>query len=246
MTPEPDYPAAHSMDTDWYAVDADGHVAIFSTGEEGAVPESAGNDQFSTRDLLDALPDVPYRLMDWLGEDSQEHHLELPSRKRKKGMGTVLLFLGSIDPLREKLDPYRVDHAPAIEGVAVLFRDLPVETAWALHEAGACLGCFPWGTDEYYGLDDDRPRRLGIFRYDHDDSGLARPYERGRPPDRPIKVDQLPPDLRAIVGRLRLEGVRFAEAEKIQPVGLVPCASRGRCLPLDLDGGDRGPPGPRA
>jgi hypothetical protein len=35
---EADFPAAHSMDSEWYAVDAHGHVAIFSTGENGHAP----------------------------------------------------------------------------------------------------------------------------------------------------------------------------------------------------------------
>ena len=33
-----DYPAAHSMDTDWFAVDMDGNVAILLTGEDGPLP----------------------------------------------------------------------------------------------------------------------------------------------------------------------------------------------------------------
>ena len=33
-----DFPAAHSMDTWWFAVDAEGHVAVFDSGESGAVP----------------------------------------------------------------------------------------------------------------------------------------------------------------------------------------------------------------
>ena len=33
-----DFPAAHSMDTSWYAVDREGHVAYFWSGEAGAVP----------------------------------------------------------------------------------------------------------------------------------------------------------------------------------------------------------------
>lgn len=37
----PDYPAAHSMDSTWYAVDADGEVAAFDTGEGGCVPEGS-------------------------------------------------------------------------------------------------------------------------------------------------------------------------------------------------------------
>ncbi len=35
-----DYPAAHSMDSTWFAVDEDGHVAVFDTGEGGVAPTS--------------------------------------------------------------------------------------------------------------------------------------------------------------------------------------------------------------
>lgn len=39
--PEPvDVPAAHSMDSSWFAVDQDGAVAVFDTGEGGALPSS--------------------------------------------------------------------------------------------------------------------------------------------------------------------------------------------------------------
>jgi hypothetical protein len=39
-----DFPAAHSMDTAWYAVDRDGYVGVFVTGEEGHMPSGAAND----------------------------------------------------------------------------------------------------------------------------------------------------------------------------------------------------------
>jgi hypothetical protein len=39
-----DFPAAHSMDTTWFAVDRDGHVGLFYSGEEGAVPTTDVND----------------------------------------------------------------------------------------------------------------------------------------------------------------------------------------------------------
>lgn len=35
----PDYPAAHSMDTYWFAIDEAGEVAMFDTNEDGPVPE---------------------------------------------------------------------------------------------------------------------------------------------------------------------------------------------------------------
>ncbi len=36
-----DFPAAHSMDTEWFAVDRDGQVALFFTGENGSLPRGA-------------------------------------------------------------------------------------------------------------------------------------------------------------------------------------------------------------
>ena len=45
-----DYPAAHSMDTIWYAVDEAGHVAALLTGENGSLPDGAASGQ-----LLDDL-----------------------------------------------------------------------------------------------------------------------------------------------------------------------------------------------
>jgi hypothetical protein len=41
---EADYPAAHSMDTFWFAVDAAGHVAMFISGENGHAPDGETND----------------------------------------------------------------------------------------------------------------------------------------------------------------------------------------------------------
>jgi hypothetical protein len=44
MSPSRDYPASHSMDTCWFAVDEAGQVAAFETGEPGHVPAGEGND----------------------------------------------------------------------------------------------------------------------------------------------------------------------------------------------------------
>lgn len=53
---EPDYPAAHSMDCTWFAVDRDGCVAIFESGEAGAMPEEAyGGEEDDTTPLVVAL-----------------------------------------------------------------------------------------------------------------------------------------------------------------------------------------------
>jgi len=42
LPPAQDHPAAHSMDSTWFAVDDDGQVAVFDTGEGGALPSIPG------------------------------------------------------------------------------------------------------------------------------------------------------------------------------------------------------------
>ncbi len=62
-----DFPAAHSMDTEWFAVDSEGNVARFLTGEAGATPNSS---QY----YVDEPPTVA-ELMNMLG-DQVEYDVE--------------------------------------------------------------------------------------------------------------------------------------------------------------------------
>src|SRR5262245_40565681 len=52
-----DFPAAHSMDTTWFAVDRDGHVGVFDSGEPGAAP--SGVDTFNDEPVETALGSLP-------------------------------------------------------------------------------------------------------------------------------------------------------------------------------------------
>jgi hypothetical protein len=62
-----DYPAAHSMDTIWYAVDATGAVAVFNSAEPGPVPKSAARREHG---------DVP-RLVRILGGECDDDDFDL-------------------------------------------------------------------------------------------------------------------------------------------------------------------------
>jgi hypothetical protein len=53
-----DYPAAHSMDISWYAVDAVGHVALFESGQDGHVPVGA-DDAYHLETLFQASRPAP-------------------------------------------------------------------------------------------------------------------------------------------------------------------------------------------
>jgi hypothetical protein len=64
-----DYPAAHSMDTNWYAVDAEGRVGLFQSGQDGAYP----SDAYGGGSLHDAPgPDLDDILRELLGLHQEE------------------------------------------------------------------------------------------------------------------------------------------------------------------------------
>jgi hypothetical protein len=261
------------MDTEWYAVDRDGHVALFESGEAGAMPVGAHTEHETHRDdLAKVVPEPPYRLLDWLGDSTQEHHIELrnpartdpsprvgpdpsinlhahyrivvdddrsPASASKDGLGPTLLFLRSLDPLKSTAGPDSFHHAPAAEGVAILFNDLPAGVAWRLHEGGHCLGCFRWpGEGNPWDLHDDLPRRLGLFYYEHDpkaENWISGNYLRREPPDRPLRIEQLPSEIREAIARVRFADLSFDETVSIQPVAFLPCSS-WQSTYLDPDG----------
>jgi hypothetical protein len=233
MEPDADFPAAHSMDTHWFAVDRDGHVGIFDSGEAGAVPVDAAQEQDHSGFLM-SLIEVLSKIVplfdpkDWIGQDDTGR-----GRHREEGGWEdyfVLMFLDSLDPVREELGGGLVVDAPPVFGVAVLFEEISPDLSRRIHESGACRACFSLYLEEGW------PTRLGLFSYSHDcENWISGPYSRTSRPARPIRLDQLPPNLRATFEQLRFPSLRFAETPTIQPVDHAPCESWGNAY-LGVDG----------
>jgi hypothetical protein len=225
------------IDTLWFAVDRDGHVACFDhcfdhvpglrSGGTGAVPVEAftGDEAYRGRDRLarilprcQAVHDLRGRLLP--GATHQEHLGE------SLWDGPVLMFLASLDPVRHEVAAGRAVEVPASEGVAVVWRRLVREGYERLHAAGACRGCFFY----FDGGEEGMPPNLaqhGLFDYRHLTVNwfISGPYGRAEVPVQPVHVDQLPPDLRRQVKQMRFETLRFAETPHIQPVEHGECAS---------------------
>jgi len=144
---EVDYPAAHSMDASWYAIDRDGNVALFHTGAGGALPSQAYS------------PDAAAEL--------------------------------------EDLDPETREELGLAEGAG---DDVPAEQ-----------------------LPD--PKHLYVYETGPLDECLADRYERKRVPRKPLHVDQLPPQVRDAVKRVRFETLHFGQTEVFQPVELTDCGT---------------------
>jgi hypothetical protein len=233
----PDVPAAHSMDTDWFAVDKDGHVAYFSSGEAGAVPVDSLTMEPAEADPLGALSprpgnDVIYDLESRRppGATPEASHWRFTARRDDPELGPVLMFVPTADVARAELAQGLAVEAKASAGVALKFRSLPRLVSDRLHAAGQCLGCFIDFSLLGDGEEDSAPSpgRLGIFVYDHlCENWIAGPYGRKERPSAPITVDELPASLRDQLSQVRLPLVSFAEAALIQPIEHVPCEAWG-------------------
>ncbi|HZV04553.1 MAG TPA: hypothetical protein VE999_05640 [Gemmataceae bacterium] len=222
-----DYPASHSMDTCFFAVDRDGHVAVFDTGEAGAVPAAvlSGEQAYEARRQFAQLPRVGV-----IHEREGRVTPNQPSEfNQHRGMLALpyptLVFLDSLDPVKEEIAAGRGIEVQASEGVAVLFQELSEALAKRLHDSGACRGCSLYFSNEDEEFRPDLAAR-GFFSYSHlTENWISGPYGRVCRPAQPIHVDQLPPRMREAVKSMRFESLSFAETTHIQPIEHTECVS---------------------
>jgi hypothetical protein len=216
-----DYPAAHSMCVSWFAVDQDGNVGYFYSGEAGAAPSQAPPESATLSGRLaevlprgEVLEDLHGRRGPGREEATQHCSYALPERG-------LLMFLDSADPIRDEIEAGRATQVQATEGMAFVLAGTSKEVYDRVHAAGACRGCFwHWIPDPD---DPPRPAELGLFWFQHPMwNALAFPYERLSVPAQPIHVDQLPPDIRQVVKQVVLN-LRFRDTPHIQPAEHLPC-----------------------
>lgn len=140
-----DYPAAHSMDTTWFAVDRDGYVAVGFSGETGCIPSDTADFDF-------------FQLLRLLRGDAENEDTD------------------------DDDDP-------------------------------------DWDD----AMDEAFDRGFFLFNYIEGPWECLNPYRASGEPETPLHVDQLPPQLRKIFNRVRLDKVRFKGADQLQLIEHVPC-----------------------
>lgn len=204
-----DFPAAHSMDTTWFAVDRDGNVGRFETGEDGAVPNDAPcSANIDTVDdflihaaaLVDAIakePSGPPRTFD---RDQRamaviEPPLAEPSSYRNHPAGSSSDPIANAIVLRETGPRVIASPEPLSPKKLAELADRPdVRVLWT-------------STDVW-----DRIEELSmfVFRNGGDEPGE---YVRGEVPAKPLALSGLPKPVKDEIG-LALP-VRFADVDRI-------------------------------
>jgi hypothetical protein len=117
-----DFPAAHSMDTNWFAVDREGHVGLFFTGEDGHLPEAAA--QSEGHRVLVALWSLRQSSADAAKDAERLYDLEREDRAARLGLfyyehcryalvGSNETLLGRYSRLVVPKGPLHLDQLPA-------------------------------------------------------------------------------------------------------------------------------------
>jgi hypothetical protein len=205
-----DFPAAHSMDSTWFAVDADGHVALFFTGEAGGLPvEGYGDDDVLHEAELRALPRVGQRFEPNAGghlgavEDTDDFH--------------VFAFVRDLAEVRDLIPALHATEYAATTGAALVLARPAADAFAELHRRGQCVTCTRFWGDDVDDLEQGHEGLAahGIYIYDHTtDNWIAGPYERSRVPVRPVHVADLPDEIGEFAARF---AGRWAEVRVIQP-----------------------------
>lgn len=230
------YPAAHSMDTHWFAVDLEGNIGYFDTGESGALPSEAFQTVDGIWKLLDLLPKddhglrhfpLPGRSLDaYLSLAPMLERAEMARAKFKREGKAIPSFLFNDMAIEFKSKKWKslfslpegtVRLHPEREVYYLGFRETP-EKALELLELGEVKGVILNFTD-----DEVISKVIRSFYYDEKAQyshgrGIS-DYERMVHPDKPAKLSELPSELHEYF-TLKLP-VRFADLEMLQPLEYV-------------------------
>jgi hypothetical protein len=240
----PDYPAAHSMDSCWFGVDKDGRVGFFDTGDSGAMPIRGVTEHAAelTRERIARAVPEGETLFDLRGRILPFWKRNLMRNTYGGGDWPVLMFLDSLDSVRQAIARGRAIALRAKEGAAVLWELISDSQYRRLHQEGKelCRGCFlqfDLGEEPpYFGADvPANMARHGVYVYHKLGGSTANPYGQFEAPVAPIHVDQLPPPLRTRLKEVLFATISFADTPVFQPAEHLPCRSEDSTY-TDLSG----------
>lgn len=233
--PPTDLPAAHSMDTEWFAIDGLGHVAVFESGEGGGVPEAhfeAWHAQSEWAELLHemlslAAPGSMRFVADGVFDRSDERRWE---------QGELFTDARTLAGSHEWEDAALLELA-APQDPALLEGWLGrayvlgcVEPLVYACECSAQTIAALWdelGVVRALMRPPMLPSRFGVFEYVNEDYSGG-PYRRERKPmGAPLRVEALATGVRRRLQEVRLGEVDFRRDGQVQPFEHLPSSVYG-------------------
>jgi hypothetical protein len=222
------------MDATWFAIDKDGYVGHFSTGEAGALPERAYTTE-NTDFIENQLAQVGIQcepIYDYQGRRRPGMHHILSIFGGPMPDQMMLVFVKSMDLIQQAVTEGHAREVRSTSGHAVLWRGMTQEDYDRLEANEHLLGM------DHLFFFDGIPETLatrGVYSYSHTcENWIAGPYGRQELPSVPLHVDQLPPEVRRLLKQCRFDQLSFAETVHLQPVEIFPCQSwEDRYLGMD-------------
>jgi hypothetical protein len=250
-----DFPAAHSMDATWFAVDRDGHVGVFESNENGAVPAevdaSIGQIDDAVETALEPLPvtgEPRFELSAMLHPGFRPGVLPPPRRLTSgwpvEGGAALLLFRDEsvLTPEVRALPGLRASRAGEFVLVSLmpdvdLAKHDPRWGVWDDFKRMAGAGPSYVTSINLYGPEISLARR-GLFAYLAHNArfNIPEPYGLVLAPQAPLRLDQVPAPVRDVLATRARLNVSFASSPYVQPVELIPCAAWTPTVYLASDG----------
>jgi len=244
---EKDYPAQHSTDSSWYAIDECGHLAAFFTSESGALPKEAveispyeepeDDSFFWHRDDRLAIESISADHVGRLAETFKGDHCEM-----RMALGGVFFIL---QKLPRKLRAHLLDKKthPANDPIVQVVGDRVVVGYFGfgeaaakfhktIHDLGLCIAC----TNSFH----IRASRVGkngdlVFSYDHPSAnGAAWPYFLQHAPQEVKTIDGLSiseADKKELRSGIVVEGC-FRDRMFWQPADSLECSFYSETEPI--------------
>lgn len=202
------------MDTTWYAVDEHGHVGVFETGEDGALPIAAATG------MSPGDPNFDVRLLDLAQLATMLARGDDPLADRREPWiaagRTVVVVDGTPAWVEEAIEREELEVVRPGPPLLLLSRAaLSEPQVRVLAEREGVRWTIP--LMDLGELTDHREPPDGFFRFGRDHGDDPGRYACNQPPEHPMRVDELMPALGAALGRLRL-AVDFRSG---QPVHLA-------------------------
>jgi hypothetical protein len=235
-----DFPAAHSMDTDWFAVDAEGCVALFDSDKCGPVPVGATDRYGFEAELRPAFASLPETEIIFCTAGWEYFGTRDGGGPIRSGSSGIILAseLGWLETLivngEARLIP-STNHfvvllnaatPKVIERLEASSFVLAAESAFTEPGFADPLGEPPRvidPRDPTYWARHWLASRRGFFTYQMPIFGFCYPYCCEWIPKNAIRADQFPAAIWDLFRKVEFKKLRFSECPLIQPLEYLPC-----------------------